>query len=82
MIPAGVLLAEGVVVSPELDAVGVVFGVLGPDDFPGLDDHSSGPTATGPGGTREATPAPSSGSSHPWRAPAYGSPRTQTGRCR
>lgn len=48
VIPAGVLLAEGVVVSPELDAVGVVFDVLGPNDFPGLDDHSSGPTGDRP----------------------------------
>lgn len=48
VIPADVLWAEGVVSSPELGAVGVVFDVLGPDDFPGLDDHSSGPTGVRP----------------------------------
>jgi hypothetical protein len=48
VIPASALLAEGMVASPELEAVGLVFDVLGPDDFPGLDDHSSGPSGVRP----------------------------------
>lgn len=45
IIPADTLNTQGIVVSSELDALGVVMDVIGPNDFPGrwLNDYSTWP---------------------------------------